>query len=74
MTSTIVVRVDDELKRKLRARNVRISDVVRSALREEIEKREKGELVSALREAKHPLSKVPDSEITRAVREARDGR
>jgi len=39
MTGTVVVRVDEELKRKAKAYNVNISEVVRSALRDEVEKR-----------------------------------
>ena len=43
MTDTVVVRVDSELKRKAKAYDVNISEVVRSALREEVQKREKRE-------------------------------
>jgi post-segregation antitoxin (ccd killing protein) len=74
MTSTIVVRVDEGLKKKLKAHNVRISDVVRSALEEEVKRRDDEKLVSALREAKHSLSKVPDKDIVKAIRETRDNR
>ena len=74
MTGTVVVRVDEELKRKAKAYNVNISEVVRSALRDEVQKRERSELISALERAKNALSKVPDEEIVRAVRETRDER
>ena len=74
MTGTVVVRVDEELKRKAKAYNVNISEVVRSALRDEVQKRERSELISALERAKKALSKVPDEEIVRAVRETRDER
>jgi antitoxin CcdA len=72
MTETVVVRVDAELKRKAKAYNVNISEVVRSALRDEVQKRERRELISALERAKKALSKVPDEDIVRAIRETRD--
>lgn len=74
MTQTVVVRVDDELKKKLKTYNVHVSMVVRSALAEEVEKRETEELISSLRQAKKSLSKVPDEEMIGAVREARESR
>jgi len=74
MTETVVVRVDEELKRKAKAYNVNISQVVRSALRDEVKKRERSELISALERAKKALSRVPDDEIVKAIRETRDSR
>ncbi len=74
MTETVVVRVDEELKKKAKAYNVNISEVVRSALRDEVQKRERRELISALERAKKLLSKVPDDEIVKAIRETRDDR
>jgi antitoxin CcdA len=72
MTETVVVRVDEGLKKKAKAYNVNISEVVRSALRDEVQKRERSELISALERAKKALSKVPDEEIVKAIRETRD--
>ena len=74
MTETVVVRVDSELKRKAKAYDVNISEVVRSALREEVQKREKQELIASLERARIALSRVPDEEIIRTVRETRDNR
>jgi antitoxin CcdA len=74
MTETVVVRVDEELKRKAKAYNVNISEVVRSALRDEVQKRERRELISALERGKKALSKVPDEDIVRTIRETRDER
>jgi antitoxin CcdA len=74
MTETVVVRVDEDLKRKIKAYNVNISEVVRSALREEVKRRERSELISALELAKKALAKVPDDEIVRAIRETRESR
>jgi len=74
MTGSVIVRVDEELKRKAKAYDVNISEVVRSALREEVQKRERSELISALERAKKALSKVPDEEIVKAIRETRDDR
>jgi post-segregation antitoxin (ccd killing protein) len=74
MTDTVVVRVDSELKRKAKAYDVNISEVVRSALRDEVQKREKRELIASLERARVALSRVPDEEIIRTVRETRDNR
>ena len=74
MTETVVVRVDEKLKRKVKAYNLNISEIVRSALRDEVQKRERKELISALERAKKALSKVPDEKIVKAVRETRDNR
>ena len=74
MTATVIVRVDEELKKKAKAYNVNISEVVRSALREEVQKREREKLIASLEQAKRVLSKIPDEEIVKAIRETRDGR
>ena len=74
MTGTVIVRVDDELKRKAKAYNLNISEVVRSALKDEIRKRERIQLISALEQAKKALSKVPDDELVKAIRQTRDDR
>jgi antitoxin CcdA len=74
MTGTVVVRVDPELKRKAKVYNVNISEVVRSALRDEVQRREREALISALERAKKALSKVPDEEMIKAIRETRDTR
>ena len=74
MTGTVIVRVDDELKKKAKAYNLNISEVVRSALKDEILKRERIHLISALEQAKKALSKVPDDELVKAIRQTRDDR
>lgn len=74
MTETVVVRVDKELKRKAHAYNLNISEVVRSALRDEIGKRERQDLIASLEGAKKALASVSDAEIIKAVRETRDER
>ena len=74
MTGSVIVRVDEKLKKKAKAYNVNISEVVRSALREEVQKREREKLIASLEQAKRALSKIPDEEIVKAIRETRDGR
>jgi len=74
MTAIVIVRVDEELKKKAKAYNVNISEVVRSALREEVQKREREKLIAYLEQAKRALSKIPDEEIVKAIRETRDSR
>jgi len=73
MTS-ITVRISEELKAELIAAGVKISEVTRRALEEEMKRireeraRESAERLSQI------LSNVPDEEIVKAVRETRDQR
>jgi len=73
MTS-ITVRISEELKAELIAAGVKISEVTRRALEEEMKRireeraRESAEILSQI------LSNVPDEEIVKAVRETRDQR
>jgi len=68
------VRLSRELKRKVKELNINVSEVVRRALEEEVERRERELLVKSLAEARRALSKLSDEEIIQAVRASREER
>ncbi len=74
MSAVITVRVDKEIKDKIKKHRIKVSETVRNALRKEIRDKEKEELQGALREAGQILRKIPEKEIIRAVRESREKR
>ena len=69
---TVSAKVPEELKKKLHELNVNTSQLVRSALEEEIKRREEEELKTQAVKASRLLKKIPSAEITRAIRETRD--
>ena len=72
---TITIRVDDELRRKMREVKINWSEYLRETIRRriELEERKKAarELLEDLRSRRHA---VPRGFVNRAVREAREGR
>lgn len=74
MSEILTVRVDKELKKKLKKHKINASKITRSALEEEIKKHEEEELSHAITEMKTILNSIPDQEITKAVRESRNQR
>ena len=68
---TISVRIPRELKEKIDRYGVRVSEVVRKALEEEVRRREFEEAVKAAEELGELFSKIPDEEIVRVIKEYR---
>jgi len=68
---TISVRIPRELKEKIDRYGVRVSEVVRRALEEEVRRKEFVEAVRAAEELGELFSRIPDEEIVRIVREGR---
>ncbi|MEM3684475.1 MAG: type II toxin-antitoxin system CcdA family antitoxin [Conexivisphaerales archaeon] len=58
MSEIITVRIDRETKKKIKKYKIKVSRVVRSALRAEIRKKERQELKEKVNAAKEILSKV----------------
>ncbi len=58
----------------IKKHGINVSETVRSALEQEIRRREAQELVEKVRVLKRLLKKIPDDELVRAVRESRDKR
>jgi antitoxin CcdA len=74
MTALITVRIDEDLKESIGQYGINVSETVRRALQDEIQRKREEELAEGLRRAKSILDKLPDLEIVRAVRESRDSR
>jgi len=71
---TISVRIPKELKEKIDRYGVRVSEVVRKALEEEVRRRELEEAAEAAEELGKLFSRIPDDEIVRSIREFRRAR
>jgi len=71
MNTVITVRVPSEIKEKLRKYGVRVSDVVRKSLEEEIEKKRFEEAKRAADRLGEFFSKISEEEIIKSVKEAR---
>jgi hypothetical protein len=74
MSSVITVRVDSETKEKIKKHRINVSQAVRDALTKKIQEKEEEEIQSALKVAGQVLRKIPEKEIIKTVREARDKR
>ena len=74
MSEVLTVRVDRVLKEKIRKYRISASKIARHALEEELKKHETQEIADAVSEMKTLLSKIPDDEILRVIRESRDQR
>jgi len=74
MSDVVTVRVSKALREKVRKYGISVSKITRAALEEEIRKQESLELADAVGEMKTLLSKIPDDEIVRAIKESRDQR
>jgi len=71
---TVSAKIRRELYNKLKKYNITISDVIRSALEEEVRKREEEEIKESLDEASKILRKIPAEEITSIIRLSREER
>lgn len=69
---TVSAKIDKELRKKLAELSVKPSEVIKRALREEVEKRMEEELRRKVERASRIISKAGRSSWTRAVRETRD--
>lgn len=74
MSDVVTVRLDKEIREKAKRYKVNISQVAREALREEIARKEREELLDDLGAMKRILKKIPSEEIVQALRESRDER
>jgi len=72
MSEIITVRVEKNLKDKIRQHKINVSETVRLALEDEIRKIENAELSKAISEMKLVLEKIPDAEILNVIHDSRD--
>jgi post-segregation antitoxin (ccd killing protein) len=71
---TVSAKVPKELKKRLRELNINISQLVRSAIEEEVRRREEQALRELAGEVSQLLRKIPPTEITKVIRETREER
>ncbi|RLG46339.1 MAG: hypothetical protein DRO00_03705 [Thermoproteota archaeon] len=71
---TISVRIPKELKEKIDKHGIKVSDVVRRALEDEVKRRELEEAAKAAEELSKLFSKIPEQEIIRLIKEYRGSR
>jgi len=71
---TVSARIPQELKEKIDRYNVKTSEIIRSALEEEVRKKELEELKQQIKELQPVLKKFTTEEVVRMIREDRDQR
>ena len=71
---TVSAKIRRDLYEKLKEHNVKISEVIKRALMEEADRREREEARKSLDNARRILEKIPPGEITSAIRASRDER
>ncbi len=72
--ASITVRIPDELKKELEDTGVKISQVTRKALENEVKRIQELRAKEAAKRLSELLSEIPDEEIIKAIRETRDQR
>lgn len=70
----VSARIDRDLYEKIKSYGINISQVIRSALEEEVRKREEEELMKGLDEVSKILSKIPEEELVEIIRSSREER
>lgn len=71
---TVTVRIPGEVKEEIRRYGIRVSVIVREALKQEIRRRKLEELKRAAGRLGVLLAKIPDEEIVKSIRETRESR
>ena len=74
MSITISAKVDRRLVEKAKRYGINISKLVREALKREVERREREELIEKLRKAGEALTKIREEDVVSSIREDREGR
>jgi len=72
--ASITVRIPDELKKELEDTGVKISEVTRKALENEVRRIQEEKAREAAEKLSQLLREIPDEEIIKAIRETRDQR
>lgn len=74
MTEMVTLRVDEETKRKIKRYGIRVSEIARTAIVDEIRRRERQEALQDLKRMKEILAKVDMKRVVGHVREDRAAR
>ena len=72
--ASITVRIPNELKKELEDTGVKISEVTRKALENEVRRIQEEKAREAAEKLSQLLREIPDEEIIKALRETRDQR
>ena len=71
---TVSIKIRREVKEKLEGRGVKISEVLKRAIEEELRRIELSEIESKISELRDLLSEFNTEFIVRSIRESRDSR
>ena len=69
---TVSAKVPYELREKAAKLGINVNQLIRRALEEEVKRREREQLRVMAREASEILSKIPEEEIVKIIRESRE--
>jgi len=71
---TVTAKIPEQLKKRLASLDVNVSELIRKALEEEVEKAERERVRKLADEAGRILQKIPNGELVEAIRESREAR
>lgn len=71
---TVSAKVPYELRERAAKLGINVNQLIRRALEEEVRRREGERLRVMAREASQILSKIPEEEVVKIIRESREGR
>jgi post-segregation antitoxin (ccd killing protein) len=74
MTEIVTLRIDEETKRKAKQYGIRVSQVARAAILQEIERKEREEALQALRRMREILREVDTKRVVEHICEDRSAR
>ncbi|RLF10148.1 MAG: hypothetical protein DRJ62_05530 [Thermoprotei archaeon] len=69
---TVSAKVPYELREKASKLGVNVNQLIRRALEEEVKRREVEQLKSVAQEVSRILSKIPEEEVVKVIREGRE--
>jgi antitoxin CcdA len=69
---TVSAKIDEELRRRLAELSIKPSEVIKRALKEEVERRTREELRGKVERASEVISKAGGKNWMQAIRETRD--
>ena len=73
-STTVSAKISKELRQKLEKYHVQVSEVIRSALEQEIRKKEEENVAEHLKHASSILKKLPAGRAAEIIREDREER
>lgn len=71
---TVTAKIPEQLKKRLTSLEVNVSELIRRALEQEVEKAERERVRKLADEAGRILQKIPSGELVEAIRESREAR